>query len=381
MIPSTFSMLTCLAALAAAFVLGKELERKELAPASFAARVLAPTALCAFVGAKLVGFLDAYAVHGDEAWSYFLHGSGHSFYGVLVFGTLALLAQAWRARIPFGGFLDALAPALFVGYAIGRIGCHLAGDGCYGVPSSLPWAMSYPHGLVPTLERVHPTPLYESLAASLGFVLLWRLRRRERPTGSLFALGLALYGIERFAVEFVRLNPRYGPFSQAQWISILAVVAGASFLAVRGRGERVGFVAKLAGVLAALTLTGGCAREVTVESLEGGSGVHVKEPGFELQAEEIHLEGKHARITELRVQPGAGAGPIRGLTLTLFLDRNLDQRYEPPGEIGVVHEYEPEDGRIHIDHWTSEVDGPVGEPVFLMTVHAAAADHVLRLRE
>ena len=92
-----------------------------------------------------------------------------------------------------------------MGYAIGRVGCQLSGDGDYGVHSSLPWAMAYPKGTVPTNVEVHPTPVYETLTMGLVALLLWQLR--DRLTGGrLFALYLVLAGVERFLVEFIRRN-------------------------------------------------------------------------------------------------------------------------------------------------------------------------------
>ena len=101
--------------------------------------------------------------------------------------------------------LDVAAVPLAAGYAIGRIGCQLAGDGDYGIPWDGPWAMAYPNGTVPTTEEVHPTPVYETITMLLVAALLWRWRHRWRP-GTLFALYLILAGAERFLVEFVRRN-------------------------------------------------------------------------------------------------------------------------------------------------------------------------------
>ena len=96
--------------------------------------------------------------------------------------------------------------------------------------------MSYPHGSVPTLVPVHPTPLYESAAAALGLLLVSRVEVR-RPGGR-FALALLHYGCVRFAVELVRRNPRLGPLTQAQW-SVVLVLAGVLWWWWRG-GERSG---------------------------------------------------------------------------------------------------------------------------------------------
>ena len=98
---------------------------------------------------------------------------------------------------------------LALGYAIGRIGCQLSGDGDYGKAWDGPWAMAYPHGTVPTHQTVHPTPIYETLAMGLVAYLLWRLRDRYRP-GILFAIYLVCAGVERLLVEFIRRNADVG---------------------------------------------------------------------------------------------------------------------------------------------------------------------------
>jgi phosphatidylglycerol:prolipoprotein diacylglycerol transferase len=127
---------------------------------------------------------------------------------------------------------------LSLGYAVGRVGCQLSGDGDYGVESDLPWAMAYPEGTVSTTDEVHPTPVYESLAMGLVALALWRLRDRLAP-GMVFALYLALAGLERLLVEFVRRNDDVAiGLTFAQLVSLAMLVAGAAWLA-RGRGGLV----------------------------------------------------------------------------------------------------------------------------------------------
>ena len=117
-----------------------------------------------------------------------------------------VLWMRWRDVVQLRMF-DAAATVLALGYAIGRIGCQVSGDGDYGIRSHLPWAMGYPHGTVPTPPgvTVQPTPIYETLAMGLVAYLLWQLRDRVRP-GVVFALYLVLSGLERFLVEFIRRN-------------------------------------------------------------------------------------------------------------------------------------------------------------------------------
>lgn len=124
-------------------------------------------------------------------------------------------------------------PALALGYAVGRVACQFAGDGTYGQPSDLPWAMAYPDGEVPTTERVHPTPIYETLAGAVFFAILWRLRDRLAPH-RLFGLYLLLSGTARFVVGLIRLNDEivFG-LTQPQLFAAVFALAGAALLAWR----------------------------------------------------------------------------------------------------------------------------------------------------
>src|SRR5260370_675844 len=134
-------------------------------------------------------------------------------------------------EIPLLEFLDTCSPAATVGYAIGRIGCLLSGDGDYGVPTTLPWGMSFPNGVVPTTERVHPTPIYEFLIWLAIAAFLWRLGKKalrgNRPKGEVFCAYLILTGVARFLIEFIRVNPRsFFGLSNAQTASLVSIVVG-----------------------------------------------------------------------------------------------------------------------------------------------------------
>src|SRR2546423_8061447 len=139
------------------------------------------------------------------------------------------------------------AAPLVLGMAFGRMGCQLSGDGDWGLPSTLPWAMAYPQAIVgwgpdTVLKldhygnlvsgfypgvRVHPAPIYEALLYVAIFCLLWSLRKRVTLQGELLYLYLVLVGVARFAVEFVRINPSLvGPFTEAQIISLVMIVLG-----------------------------------------------------------------------------------------------------------------------------------------------------------
>ena len=185
-------------------------------------------------------------VKGDVLGGIF-GGSGLVWYGGAIGGAITVLLWAWRRNWLGLQLLDSVAVPLAAGYAVGRIGCQLAGDGDYGIPWDGPWAMAYPHGTVPTTQEVHPTPVYETLTMGLVAILLWRWRDRWRP-GTLFALYLVLAGTERFLVEFVRRNPEaLLGLTQPQLLSLAMIVAGGIWLWVR-RGAPAAAPARAAHV-------------------------------------------------------------------------------------------------------------------------------------
>src|SRR3954452_23006585 len=157
------------------------------------------------VGARLWSVIENWDEARDDLVGSLFSGSGLVFYGGLLGGAICVVAWAkWRGTLDLL-MLDAVAVPLAAAYAIGRIGCQLAGDGDYGKAWDGPWAMAYPNGTVPTTEKVHPTPVYETITMLIVAAVLWRLRDRWRP-GTLFALYLILAGLERFLVEFIRRN-------------------------------------------------------------------------------------------------------------------------------------------------------------------------------
>jgi phosphatidylglycerol:prolipoprotein diacylglycerol transferase len=173
-------------------------------------------------------------VSGDVLGSVF-GGSGLVWYGGLAGGAAGVLLWAWRKGMLNLELLDMNAASLAMGYAIGRIGCQVSGDGDYGKATDLPWGMAYPHGIVPTTDVVHPTPVYETLAMGLGAWALWRARDSMRP-GVPFALYLTLVGAERFLVEFLRRNePVLAGLTEAQLASLAVLAAGTIWLVILAR--------------------------------------------------------------------------------------------------------------------------------------------------
>lgn len=215
------------AAVVAAWVMDRGFKRANLS--ADAVSMVAVAVVAGIVGAKLWHVLDTPIEFHEEGWRVLWDSAGFAWYGGLVFGILALVLQAWRARIGLMRVLDLAAPAAAIGYGIGRIGCLLSGDGDYGIPTNLPWGMGFPNGLDPTPPgvRVHPTPLYELAAALLIGWWLWVRGGKPRHTGAILGEYLVLSGMARFLVEFIRRNPRvlWG-LSNAQLASLGSVVVG-----------------------------------------------------------------------------------------------------------------------------------------------------------
>lgn len=180
-----------------------------------------------WVGARLFVIPTGWQYFVEDPFGFLISASGWVWYGGLIGGAVAVLVWGWRVGLPLLLVGDIGAPALAIGLAIGRLGCQLAGDGDYGVPTDLPWGMSYPEGVVPTTQRVHPTPIYEMVLYSALFVFLWRRRREQRPSGDLLGQYLLWSGLARFAVEFVRRNPEWlFGLTTAQVMSLASIALG-----------------------------------------------------------------------------------------------------------------------------------------------------------
>jgi phosphatidylglycerol:prolipoprotein diacylglycerol transferase len=241
----SFGLMMALGFIVAGLAAGKYLQ--ELGrPVDWAYEMVFAALVGGIVGARLWWVAENWSDAKDDFVGSLFSGSGLVWYGGAIGGAIAVLLWAWRRGVFDLTTLDVAAVPLAAGYAIGRIGCQLAGDGDYGRAWDGPWAMAYPHGTVPTTTPVHPTPVYETLAMGLVALLLWRLRHRWRP-GTLFALYLVLAGVERFLVEFVRRNPDEAlGLTQPQLISIVIILLGGGYLALRG-----GFVPRAQDTVAA----------------------------------------------------------------------------------------------------------------------------------
>jgi phosphatidylglycerol:prolipoprotein diacylglycerol transferase len=225
----TFGLMLWLASVAAAFLMDRNFRRWRIE--ADAVGMVAIAVVAGIVGAKLWHVFDSPWEFREFGWSVLWDSAGFAWFGGLVFGISALVIQGRMSKIGGLRTLDLAAPSAAIGYGLGRIGCFLSGDGCYGIETNLPWGMSFPHGEVPTLARVHPTPLYELAAGLLIGWWLWRRGAKARPTGEILGEYLLLAGIARFLVEFIRRNPRvlWG-LSNAQLAAGASAVAGAALI-------------------------------------------------------------------------------------------------------------------------------------------------------
>src|SRR5437667_150714 len=154
----TFGLMVATGLLLSAYILQADFNRRRLTAAAF--WMIGVAGIAGIVGARLYHALESPGEFFADPWPWLISRFGFAWFGGFLGGLTALLILARRAKLPILEFLDACSPAAAAGYAIGRIGCLLSGDGDYGVPTLLPWGLSFSNGVVPTTERVHPTPVY-----------------------------------------------------------------------------------------------------------------------------------------------------------------------------------------------------------------------------
>ncbi|MBI4529972.1 MAG: prolipoprotein diacylglyceryl transferase [Candidatus Latescibacteria bacterium] len=221
----SFGLMAALAFLAGNLVIEREFHRYGIARRGYSGEVILTALIGGMLGAKVYYFIEHWSEFVVDPWGMIFSGAGLVWYGGLAGGTLAVLLLIHRRRYPLGRTADALALALALGYGIGRIGCLLSGDGDYGPPTDLPWGMTFPEGIVPTTEHVHPTPIYEALMSWGIFGYLYRGRPFEARPGGLFWSYILLAGVERLIAEFWRLTPKVAlGLTMAQWISLALIV-------------------------------------------------------------------------------------------------------------------------------------------------------------
>jgi phosphatidylglycerol---prolipoprotein diacylglyceryl transferase len=210
-----------------------------------------------FAGALFFGKLEDPEGLFRHPFHWLVTYNGLVYFGGLIFGALTYLVITYRNHIPLAVAADIGSPGMMLAYAIGRMGCHLSGDGDWGIANNSPkpvwlrwapdwiWGFRYPHNVshqgmyIPgcgdqyCTELVHPvfpTSFYESVICLCLFGILWFLRRRIQYPGMLFFIYALFSGIERFFIEFIRITPVFSiagcQFTQAQYISLLLIAIG-----------------------------------------------------------------------------------------------------------------------------------------------------------
>ena len=249
----TYGLMVALGLICAAYIFQADFDRRGMTTKATlspwfpsvpldAFTILTISGLAGIFGSKLYSALESPAEFFAHPAALLFNRYGFTWFGGFLGGMTALILLGKRTGFPLLQFLDACSPAGSVGYAIGRMGCLLSGDGDYGTPTTLPWGMSFPNGIVPTTDRVHPTPVYEFLAWCAIGAFLWYLGgkflRRPQDKGLIFCGYLILTGIARYLVEIIRLNPRvFLGLTNAQIVSILSVLTGIGlFLWIKSRG-------------------------------------------------------------------------------------------------------------------------------------------------
>ena len=237
-----YGTMLALAFIVSIWLLSREMKSNGL-PAELAERLGLAALFGGVVGAKIYFLLENMEGVLRNPIEMIFSGSGLTWYGGLFGGIIVILWILKEYKGKRLKILDLMAPLLLLGYAIGRIGCLLAGDGDYGSPSNLPWAMAFPNGIVPTTVTVHPTPIYETLFSLLLFMALWKKRKAIQTQGIILSMSLFAFGLERFFMEFWRLTPKiyWGWMSLAQLTSLILMAAGSILLLYFYRRHKMPF--------------------------------------------------------------------------------------------------------------------------------------------
>ena len=238
---STFGILMASAFLMANLFTQKEFSRLKLDP-RMADTIIILSIVGGILGAKIFFVLETWNEWSGFGgmWSRLFSGGGLTWYGGLLLVLLFIHIYTKKVvKIPTLRMYDILIPALAIGYSVGRIGCVVSGDGCYGVQCPYDWpapfAMAFPHGANPWHTVVgeygdpnvvvYNTSLFESMFSLGLFVFFWMKRETEWVSGSRFVTFIMAHSIFRFFIEFIRRNPKdvFG-ITQAQFVSLILIL-------------------------------------------------------------------------------------------------------------------------------------------------------------
>lgn len=258
----SYGLMLGIAFLLGSYILGRELKRRGL-DGAMASTITVLAVIFGIAGAKILYLIEEWDLFIMNPAGMAFSAGGLTWYGGFLLALLAVSVYIWKKKVSWLKVWDCLGIALMLSYGVGRIGCHLSGDGDYGSPTPLSWGTIYAKGTAKPsvmledyfrrepLERegwhydslrviiagkdklghyysrfdevtpLHPTPIYELLLGIAGYFLLLGIQRRRLPDGSLFMMYLMLSSTFRFAIEFLRLNPRItAGLTEAQLFSI-----------------------------------------------------------------------------------------------------------------------------------------------------------------
>ncbi len=234
----SFGVMAMLGFLIPTLIMRRDFNRIKIDP-DFASTIAVAAILGGFVGARLYYIIEHWQAFLRDPWSMIFSGAGLVWYGGLFGGVAAVVWTIRHYKMPFWKVADIVSILLLLGQAFGRMGCLLAADGDYGPPSDVPWAMSFPDGVVPTNERVHPTPLYDIAILLTFFGILWSQRKRNFAPGTMFGMYFIAVSIGRFITEFWRTTPKilFGWISMAQIISVILIATGLMIIYLRRRAQ------------------------------------------------------------------------------------------------------------------------------------------------
>lgn len=181
----------------------------------------------AIIGAKIFHIIENIDEFLSHPFDTIFSGAGLTVYGGFIVTFIVCTYVIKKNNESPLNIFDKVSPILGIGYGIGRLGCHVAGDGCYGIKTSSFLGTAYPNGIVPSTAEVFPTPLFEAFFSFMIAAFLMQYRKREFPEGRMFFLYFILNAIGRFSVEMIRLNPKVIlGLTQAQLVAILFLITG-----------------------------------------------------------------------------------------------------------------------------------------------------------
>lgn len=275
----SYGLMLATAFLLGSYILSRELKRKRLDPA-LGSTITTFAILFGIVGAKILFLIENWTDFLRDPVGMAFSPGGLTWYGGFILAMTVVLLYLRAKKVPILKVWDALGVALILAYGVGRIGCHLSGDGDYGPPTTLPWGTIYALGTAKPSNQLqsyfaqhpeegtewkydslrvlpggidklghrysrfdevtplHPTPVYELLLGIAGFALLWRIRKKPLPDGMVFMIYLMLASFFRFTIEHWRLNPKLiGSLSEAQILAIVLFLLGLAGAIVLRRQE------------------------------------------------------------------------------------------------------------------------------------------------